>query len=41
MTVPSAPRGGWVMWAGTVGFATPVIERRTPARPIEDAQNVA
>ena len=27
MTASNVPSGGWVMWAGTVGFATPVLER--------------
>ena len=34
MTV-HVPTGGWVMWAGTVGFATPVLDRLEASRGLD------
>lgn len=31
----AVPTGGWVMWAGTVGFATPVFERLAAAAHLD------
>lgn len=30
-----APSGGWVLWAGTVGFSTPVLERLEAAAAVD------
>lgn len=31
----AVPSGGWVMWAGTVGFSTPVLERLDAAGTVD------
>jgi len=35
MTAAKVPTGGWVLWAGTLGFATPVLDRLDAARQVD------
>ena len=35
MIEPTIPTGGWVLWAGTLGFDRPVFERLEAARPLD------
>ncbi len=35
MTASNAATGGWVMWAGSVGFATPVFDRLDATRALD------
>jgi len=35
VTTTNVPSGGWVMWAGTLGFDTPVLDRLDAARSID------